>query len=102
MEWINKTQGAYSLEVTKDLVCFVSWQLMKRDMVKRKKFDRGIHQLLRPSQNQYKWQGHVRGDESNKHFYSDNIELLQRLVLNHAKQIIKGRIREYQKVLQNI
>jgi len=104
MLWIKETAGTYKLKLTPDLVCIVHWNLLKRDIVKRKHFnkEKEIHQLLNSSQQQSKYIGIVRGDEHNKQFYSNNLILLQKLTINHAKQIIKERIKNYTNIINSI
>jgi hypothetical protein len=104
MEWKKKTTGVWKCEFTSDLTGIVSWHLMKRDFTKIStgNLKRGLHQLLKPSQNQYRWQGTVQGDETRKYFFSDNQILVQKLTANHAKQILKNRIASYTKILNSM
>ena len=106
-EWVKgKSSGTYKLELTSDLVCFVQWHCMKREVVPRDpphkdKFgNKNSHQLLGPSINQEKYVGFIRGDEHNKKFFSNNLKLVQGLVLNYAKEIIKTRLKVYTETLK--
>lgn len=95
MEWLKKENGLYMYQIYSDMVCIVRWNLLKRDIIKRvpqcmvtsKGAKKGLHQLLRPSQNQFKWRAHIKG--KSKTFYSDNLEIVKKLIINHALQHIK-------------
>jgi len=104
-----KETNTWLLEVN-DLVGVVAWHLMKRDVcvnkhkdplekkvVNGKVYQHGLHQLLKPSQNQYRYQGHVRNDS--KHFYSNDLKLVKLLVKNHMKNIMRQRIKTYTETL---
>jgi len=106
-DWIKlKSGGTYKIELTSDLICFVKWHCMKRDSVPRNpphkdRFgNKNLHQLLGPSINQEKYVGFIRGDEQNKQFFSNNLKLVEKLVLNHAKEIIKNRLKIYTEALK--
>jgi hypothetical protein len=101
-QWEKSTTGIWKYYLTNDLVCVVSWNLIKRKITKRgNNKSNNLHQLQGSSDNQYKYKAHIyQGDESKKYFYSDNLELIKKLILNHARNLIKQRIKEYQRILE--
>ena len=99
MEW-EKKNFMYKCKVTNDLLCIVAWHLLKRDRVVRSiPKPHSKSQFLKPSQNQYRWKGHIIGDEESRYFFSDNVELVKRLVLNHARNLIRKRLVAYQEII---
>lgn|SRR4030042_1082525 len=100
LKWIRKTSGLYRLDYTSDIVCLVSWNVMRRDIIVRKnKKEKNLHQLLKPSQNQYKYKGAVSLDNERKTVYGDNLEMVKRMITERAKRMMKKRLEEYQTAL---
>ena len=97
------TSSTQWVDITSDLRCLVAWHLLKFDFCKRTNpKPHSYHQKLKPSQNQYRYEGFVRGDDENRYFYSNNIILLKRLVLNRARRIMEKRISTYTLALQEM
>lgn len=105
IQWDNKPgSGIWKYKITDDLICVVTWNLNKWNWTKRKgKFNpkKGMHQKQGFSDNQYKYQAHIfQGDQTRKYFYSNNFELIKKLIINYAKNLIKKRIKQYQEILK--
>lgn len=102
----EKGSYVYKLQVSEDLKCIVAWHLLKVEFNRKRKIkSNGLairSQRLKPSTNQYRWEGKVLGDETSKFFYSDNVKLVQRLTYNHALQVMRKRLKAYSQILEGV
>jgi len=100
IEWKKTASGIHKLNITTDVICLVSWNLIKRD-VTRKKIDNKIkNQLQKPSQNQLKYKGAVKCDNTMKKVYGNNLETVKRMTVIRARQMMKERLEAYEKALK--
>jgi len=100
IKWVKKASGLYRLDITDDVVCLVSWNLMKRDITHKKIDNKIKNQFQKPSQNQYKYKGAVKCDNKMKKVYSNDLETVKRMTVARARQMMKDRLIQYEEALK--